>query len=544
MSDRSLRANAPRSRSAQCESRPTESGRDTSIPTAVPVAQVHLLPIPLPDELPTEVDVSLSNSISGEVWLYAPSWLASMVVHLLLVLLLALLTVVTAGSRYDAPLNVLVQADGGPYDGEPEMISEATLEAPADFATSDPLLPAPLAELPPTATELGPTVPILLSGELAATGAYIDSEALLAGAGGNSLSLRLNDGLRQSLVQAGGGTPQSEEAVRLALQWLADHQEYDGGWSFQHHKHPKCNNQCSSPGYTPGRIAATGIALLPFLGTGQTQFQGTHKQTIERGLKFLVRSTQQKGNLGSLWDPHGTMYGHGLASIALCEAYGMTQDQSLRKPAQSVVNFIVEAQDPVGGGWRYHPNTPGDTSVVGWQLMALKSAQMAYLRVPPVTLHKTTYFLDSVQGEKGATYGYQLPESRRPATSAIGLLCRMYLGWDHDHRGLARGVRMLGQIGPSTDKSSMRNNLYYNYYATQVLHHWGGDEWKRWNAVMRDYLVNSQATQGHELGSWHFNGSDHGSGAAGRLYCTAMSAMILEVYYRHMPLYREQVVLP
>ena len=154
---------------------------------------------------------------------------------------------------------------------------------------------------------------------------------------------------------------------------------------------------------------------------------------------------------------------------------------------QAAVNFIVFAQDPLGGGWRYDPQTPGDTSVVGWQLMALKSAQMAYLRVPPATMRKAGYFLDHVQSDCGAVYGYQRPESRRPATTAIGLLCRMYLGWKQDHEVLQRGVQMLGQLGPSTDKSKgMTNNMYYNYYATQVMHHIGGYPWQRWNSVMCD----------------------------------------------------------
>jgi hypothetical protein len=220
----------------------------------------------------------------------------------------------------------------------------------------------------------------------------------------------------------------------------------------------------------------------------------------------------------------------------------MTHDPALRQPAQAAIDFIVEAQDPEGGGWRYYPRKPGDTSVVGWQLMALKSGQMAYLRVPQHALRKAGYFLDSVQDQGGAVYGYQNPDLQRPTTTSIGLLCRMYLGWDHDVKPLARGVQTLATLGPSTDRTQMRNNMYYNYYATQVMHHWGGYEWQRWNAVMRDYLVRSQSRAGHESGSWYFDGSDPGSTAGGRLYCTAMAAMILEVYYRHMPLYREQVV--
>jgi hypothetical protein len=187
---------------------------------------------------------------------------------------------------------------------------------------------------------------------------------------------------------------------------------------------------------------------------------------------------------------------------------------------------------------------PLQRQVVGWQLMALKSAQMAYLRVPPITLRKAGYFLDHVQSDRGATYGYQDPDRRRPATTAIGLLSRMYLGWPHDHPPLIQGVNILAQLGPSTNKSVMQNNMYYNYYATQVMHHFGGSHWRMWNEVMREYLIKTQATEGHETGSWYFDGADHGSPAGGRLYCTAMAAMTLEVYYRYMPLYRDQSVRP
>ncbi len=343
-------------------------------------------------------------------------------------------------------------------------------------------------------------------------------------------------------MKAGGGTRESEYAVEMALHWLAEHQNYDGSWSFNHTLNPKCHGACGNPGFTPGKIAATAIALLPFLGTGQTHLEGQYRRNVDLGLHFLVRSMQTQGKLGSLWEPGGQMYGHGMASIVLCEAYGMTHDRFLKEPAQKAINFIAEAQDPRGGGWRYRPGDPGDTSVVGWQLMALKSAEMAYLHVPPGTMRKAGYFLDSVQSDGGATYGYQNPDRRRPATTAIGLLCRMYLGWEHDNEALQRGVQILDVLGPSTASTRMSNNMYYNYYATQVMHHFGGSYWKRWNEVMRDYLVHSQDTVGHERGSWFLDGSDNGAPAGGRLYCTAMAAMTLEVYYRHMPLYRDQSV--
>jgi hypothetical protein len=82
--------------------------------------------------------------------------------------------------------------------------------------------------------------------------------------------------------------------------------------------------------------------------------------------------------------------------------------------------------------------------------------------------------------------------------------------------------------------------MYFNYYATQVLHHDGGSDWDRWNIRMRDFLIARQAPSGHEKGSWYFV-DPHGT-AGGRLYTTAICTMILEVYYRNMPLYGEEAV--
>jgi hypothetical protein len=332
-----------------------------------------------------------------------------------------------------------------------------------------------------------------------------------------------------------GASSGSERAVALALKWLAAHQLADGGWNFDLAACPACRGQCRNSGrHEQARIGATALAVLPFLGAGQTHKTGKYSKTVQGGLYFLQNHMKAGPNGGSLHEAQGSMYSHGLASIALCEAFAMTHDKALQTPAQAALNFICYAQDPVGGGWRYQPRQPGDTSVVGWQIMALKSGHMAYLRVPPATVKKAFDYLDSVQAESGAGYGYTSP-GKGPATTAIGLLCRMYLGWKKDNPALQRGVEWISAQGPSKD------NFYYNYYATQVMRHMEGDGWKKWNGVMRDQLVNSQATKGHEEGSW-FEGGGHVNDAGGRLYCTAMAAMILEVYYRHMPIYRTQSV--
>lgn len=332
----------------------------------------------------------------------------------------------------------------------------------------------------------------------------------------------------------------SEKAITSALKWLAAHQMPDGGWNFNHTTCPACRSQCRNAGsLTEARNAATAMALLPFLGCGQTHKDGKYKSTIENGLSFLVSHmhVDPKTGPGGLNEPGGKMYSHGLATLALCEAYAMTHDKELLAPAQSALNFISNAQDPVGGGWRYEPNEKGDTSVFGWQLMALTSGRMAGLDVVPLTIQRASTYLDGVQSDDGAAYGYTDSKGSE-ATTAVGLLCRMYLGWKKDNPALQRGVKVLNDRGPSGA------NMYYNYYATQVMRHWEGEEWTNWHRQIRDQLIHAQAKQSHEEGSWFTGTGDNGAGVGGRLYCTAMAAMILEVYYRHLPLYCQKATEP
>jgi hypothetical protein len=335
---------------------------------------------------------------------------------------------------------------------------------------------------------------------------------------------------------ATGAPTDAVQAVDRALKWIAVHQLPDGGWSFDLKACPSCMGKCSHSGTSKkdDRAGATALALLPFLGRGFTHRDGPYTKQVEAGIAFLMRQAD-KGN-GKVYEKSGSLYSQGLAGIALSECYAMTQDQRLAAPSQAVLNFIMQAQDPHGGGWRYTPRQPGDTSAVGWQIMALKSGHMAYLEVNPLTVKKAVEFLESVKGDEyGATYGYTSP-GKRLGTSAVGLLCRMYLGWKKDNPGLQEGAAMIAKAGPSKD-------LYYDYYATQIMHHMDKETFDAWDAKMKPMLIDAQATTGHEAGSWYDEvDAGHGPDAAGRLYCTSLATMILEVYYRNLPLYGTESV--
>jgi hypothetical protein len=277
--------------------------------------------------------------------------------------------------------------------------------------------------------------------------------------------------------------------------------------------------------------AGTALGLLPFLGAGKTHKaskDNPYDKIVGKGLRFLMsRQDLKRGDLG------GGMYGHGIATIALSEAYGLTQDSNLRLAAQRAVNFIVYAQHEKGG-WRYSPGQEGDMSVTGWQVMALKSAQMAGLDVPPATLKKAERFLDSMASPTTEGYGY-VNNNAAPTMSAVGLLCRQFMqGWGPQNSRLIKGVSANIKSTPP----GARKDAYYHYYATQVMYHFGGDAWKNWNLKMRDQLVESQvADKAHaDFGSWSSAGDTHAA-AGGRLMVTSLNLLTLEVYYRYLPLY-------
>jgi len=495
-------------------------------------------PAPAQAAAPPPADDAPHRSVAGSILRTAPAWAVSMLLHIVVLLSMAL--IVQDPPKEEKP-RVIVSSAPEVVEEFEEFEEETPLDQPQTTEVSNEvILPdaavvtdvqvvSEAADIDAAAVSVEFTD---FSTETAASSDLLASVGAIGGQAGG-LGGRTDPNMRTKLVQTGGGSAQSEAAVEAAIKWIINHQMPDGSWSFDFTKCPSCNGNCSHPGKLQDRGGATAMALLPMLGRGYTHKEGPYKKQFEAGIGFLA--AMAVNGQGKAYEKGGNLYAQGLAGIALSETYAMTQDKRLQGPAQLALNYIMAAQDPVGGGWRYTPKQPGDTSAVGWQLMALKSGNMAYLQVSPLTIKKAVEFLNRVQADDGAMYGYTDPGNGL-GTSAVGLLCRMYLGWKKDNPALQRGVMRLAKSGPNTD-------LYFNYYATQILHHMEGDVWVAWNTKMRDMLVKSQQTKGHAAGSW-FEQFDkgHGPESGGRLYTTSMATMILEVYYRHLPIYGQQSV--
>ena len=489
------------------------------------------------DELDAEL---LEDEGEGRFLLFnvVPSWMFSFVVHVALILLMAFLVMPRIEDK-----SVAFEAS----ESVSEQIETIELNLDADLDLQEDALEAEINEEVVEVTDVTPEMQVDVMSDVSMEvdmaaeifeSAEAFSESSEIGAPSEVVS-RSSEEDRERLLKDYGGSSASEEAVALALQWIVKHQLPDGGWSFDHRIGGGNFRDSPDPGTAPeARNAATALALLPLLGQGHTHLAGKYKKEVRAGLEYLIqRGKPQRGGSISYLEPGGTMYSHGLVSIVFGEAFAMSQDPLLAPYTQGCIWYMEQAQDPVGGGWWYKPRTPGDTSVVGWQVMALKSAKLSGIHINKRTFQLVDKFLKNVSTQNGTFYGYKTPDKgRNRSLTAVGMLCRMYMGWDKDHPSIDKGVDFISKAGPLNNG---KVDIYYDYYATQLMKQYGGEKWTKWNKVMRDSLVETQSKSGNSAGSWWFPKSAH-SEKGGRLYHTSMACMTLEVYYRYLPLYSQE----
>ena len=352
-----------------------------------------------------------------------------------------------------------------------------------------------------------------------------------------------------------------------------------------------------------GRDADTGITALvtlSFLGAGYTHEDGHYAIPVDRALDWLIRQQAGNGDLAGSARKYARMYCHGIATYALAEALGMQKellmgplidsellapgpvaatansaafmavagipprvsgltlsatasaladlqamkfrrvdDLHLRSALVKAMRFTIQQQDPKSGGWRYRTHQEGDVSMFGWQMMSLKSAEIAGLTIPTPVCDRMDFFLNSVrQGKHGGLFGYWRPLKDKddvpvtPVMTAEALFCQQMLGYPRDSDSSRESVDYLLRHLPRLSEL----NHYYWYYGTLAMYQFGGKPWEKWNGAVRDALISEQITEGPVAGSWDPKGPWGRYG--GRLYSTALATLTLEVYYRLLPLYQ------
>lgn len=355
------------------------------------------------------------------------------------------------------------------------------------------------------------------------------------------LSLRMASH-SSDLARQFGATEESERAIELALAWLARNQSPDGRWDadrFGAGRETKLLEHDRQGAGAKADAAMTGLALLAFLGNGQTHVTGRYAANVRKGLDYLRQIQGADGNLAGEAEYFAKMYSHGMATIAVGEALAMSGDDSLKPMLQRAARYTLLMQHPRYGGWRYAApqqkfDDLGDMSQFGWQVMALKSASLSGLNPPERSRQGMLTFMKSVAAGKhaGQARYYPAPGEKPSRTmSAEAACCRFFLGVDETEAQRQECTDFLLEQIPGEGQV----DFYYWYYGTLALFQRQGEPWKVWNGALQEQLLDRQSSSGEFAGSWDPDKlwGNHG----GRVYSTALGALCLEVYYRYLPVY-------
>lgn len=473
------------------------------------------------------------------------SFAFSSLLHLLLLLLLvefiyvavplAEEAILTASIHRPGPVAEIARTEPLPSPEPSPQKRERPAEAPVAAETPRPEAARPAPVIGAGALQGEPA--ILPVGVLENTEPIPESD-LAHFSGPGAYAQRSGKG-RLDAVGRYGGNLASEAAVELGLQWLAAHQSPDGRWSPDDFTsrcpgRDVCADFTGPAAYDHG---ITGLVLLAFLGAGYTHQEGKHQAVVGLAVQWLLDRQDPSGFFFDPADPgmrKGGMYGHGIAMFALGEAASMTRDEALRPALQAAVGAL-EASQQSNGGWYYTPDTTerrSEFTLGVWQLMGLKAAEKAGARVPERLWDRAKKNLIEQQAMNG---GFRYSPGSDPTIGATGagVFARCMLGLTAGN-GIDRGLAWLDaqkKSGPDPSRGDSWQYLYAWYYRTLATFQVQGPAWREWNKQLRPFLVSRQRTRGHAAGSWGI--VDYRE--ASTLYATALCVLMLETYYRYLP---------
>ncbi len=395
------------------------------------------------------------------------------------------------------------------------------------------------------------------------TDAPFDSTGLndVIGVGGGGGGQFGKLGGRGRAGKAGGEATQ--RIVDDALRWLKNHQDPEGFWSCGAFD-LECGKQgedviCSGPGSTQHDVGVTGLALLAFLGADNTDKRGKYKDTVRNALKWLKDVQEPDGNFGYMQNADYT-YDHIIATLAMVEAYAITQRNYLKKPAEKALEYMYSIRNP-GAAWRYadfHPEMlthQNDVSVSGWAVLVMSLAKEYDLPFDEVAMDDTMLFIEEMTDETGKTgyferggdparledKGVIWDSGLSESMTAVGILCRIFADPELDNYPgnkamVEKGIKLIEAKPIVWDENEIgKIDFYYWYYATYALYQYSeidSKPWKAWEKRMVDAIAEQQVKEGEEKGSWDPSVDPWGN-VGGRVYSTATLALCMEVFYRY-----------
>ena len=309
-----------------------------------------------------------------------------------------------------------------------------------------------------------------------------------------------------------------DAAIDKAVAFLASKQNPDGSFGD--------NN----------KAAMTSFALMALLASGHTPESPKYGPVVKRGITYVLAQMRQDGYLGHA--DNSRMYGHGICTLMLTEAAGMTHDELLERrimeAVRRAIKLILQAQsvkkDPMNqGGWRYEPNsTDSDLSLTGWQTMSLRSAKNIGIEVPGTAIQDAIGYIRRMAHPDGG-FGYQNKEDHVPLRG-LGMLALPVCGV-YDAPELVKSTAKMLKDPPRWSGPW----FYYGiYYSAVGMYQMGDQAWGRFFPILDDILLKNQKPDG----SWPDPPGNNEAAYGGGVYNTAMATLALAVHYHLLPIYQ------
>jgi hypothetical protein len=308
----------------------------------------------------------------------------------------------------------------------------------------------------------------------------------------------------------------TEQVIRGALRYLAAKQAPNGSWNAGGGEYP---------------VAMTGYALMTFLAAGSTPNEGEYGKVVNRGMNYLLDRVGADGFI-TTGQGGSPMYGHGIATIALGELYGMSREPRLKPKLEKAIRLIENCQNDEGG-WRYQPRkADADLSVTVLQVVALRTAKNSGIDVAQSTIDNAVKYVKSCHDKQSGGFTYQ-PRNRQPgfARTAAGIYCLQVCGL-YDDPMVAQGSKFIHESMDGGPGNVGEWFTYGQFYAAPAEYMIGGDSWKSWYQKVSHLLLEKVHQEG-EFCSWE--PIDH---KIGPVYATAVYTMILAMPYHYVPLYQ------
>lgn len=322
----------------------------------------------------------------------------------------------------------------------------------------------------------------------------------------------------QQILSALEQEPARDKSIRRALAYLRGLQRPDGSLS------------------TENGVALTALAIMAHLAAGHTPDDLQHGPWIRRSLEFVLESQADNGYLGKR--DESRMYGHGICTLMLAEALGMSRDDELDERIRSAVDRAVlvtinAAKVPKSelhrGGWRYQPGDgSSDMSLSGWQLMSLHATQQVGLAVPDEVIAEAVQYTRRMTSAEGMV-GYDRPGEDHAALRGMALVS-LAIG---DQLDAPESGRIVDRI--LKDPISWRGPWFFYrvYYDSVGLSRAAPAAWSSYGTILETVLIDHQEADG----SWPVPPGDNENGH-GVVYRTALSVLALAVNKHVLPVYQ------